>query len=568
MKPKKKGKAVLITLCVLLVLGAAGVGGWYFLQQRDSAPVDVFPFDYLGMTEYWGDEMESYGPVTTDRIQTVFLSGTQTVTEILVGEGDTVQKGDVLMTFDTTLTDIALERERLELEKVKLKLSQAQDELKTINAMKPMVIPADTPQETTPVNKGTALGSSYQISTDKTYDGSRQETALILWLAEGATLDDALLEQVRATAESYQETNTPAPTEPPVEETTEPTVEESTEPTEETTEPPATEETEAPTTEPSVDLYVDHFFMVVKTTQGDFSLTDTTTYQGLEVTKDPESGKFSFRFFDGYHTPDHMKPADDTPAPSVPQIDYGSGYTSAEIAQMRAQQEKTIRDLNFQAKMAESNYQLKVKEAQSGNIVAEIDGVVVSLLEEEEAKESGQPMIKVSGGGGFYVKGTVGELDKELLQSGQSVTINDWYTGMTYEGSVLSVGDFPDSEGYWSGMGNPNVSYYPFTVFVDETADLQEGSYVSILYGTSGAQQGIYLENPFLRTEQGVSYVYVAGADGRLEKRYVTTGKSLWGSYTQILDGLTAEDYLAFPYGKNVKEGAPTQQSDLSVLYS
>ena len=56
-------------------------------------------------------------------------------------------------------------------------------------------------------------------------------------------------------------------------------------------------------------------------------------------------------------------------------------------------------------------------------------------------------------------------------------------------------------------------------------------------------------------------------ADGLLEKRYVVTGKSLWGSYTEILSGLTPEDLIAFPYGKHVKVGAPAVESDLSTLY-
>ena len=81
-------------------------------------------------------------------------------------------------------------------------------------------------------------------------------------------------------------------------------------------------------------------------------------------------------------------------------------------------------------------------------------------------------------------------------------------------------------------------------------------------------ESGIYLENPFLRTEQGKSYVYLRGEDGLLEKRYVTTGRSLWGNYTEILDGLTAEDFVAFPYGKHVKAGAQTLESDISALYS
>ena len=102
---------------------------------------------------------------------------------------------------------------------------------------------------------------------------------------------------------------------------------------------------------------------------------------------------------------------------------------------------------------------------------------------------------------------------------------------------------------------------------MDESADLQPGSYVSIMFSPGSSEQGVYLENPFLRTEGGRSYVYLRGEDGRLEKRYVTTGKSLWGSYTEILDGITAEDFIAFPYGKNVKEGAQTVEADIQALY-
>ena len=87
------------------------------------------------------------------------------------------------------------------------------------------------------------------------------------------------------------------------------------------------------------------------------------------------------------------------------------------------------------------------------------------------------------------------------------------------------------------------------------------------MHGSTG-ENGIYLENPFLRSEGGQHYVYLKGSDGKLEKRYVRVGKSLWGSYTQILSGVTAEDHLAFPYGKNVREGAPVkEESDLSILY-
>ena len=84
MKPKSKAKKVLLILLAVVIVAGAGFGGWYFTQNRSKEPVNVYPFSYIGMTEYWGDNQESYGPVTTDRIQTVFVSETQTVTQIHV----------------------------------------------------------------------------------------------------------------------------------------------------------------------------------------------------------------------------------------------------------------------------------------------------------------------------------------------------------------------------------------------------------------------------------------------------------------------------------------------------
>ena len=90
MKRKSKGKKVLITVICLVLVAAIGAGTWFVAGNKGGEPVDVFPFMYVGMTEYWGDSQESYGPVTTDRVQTVFLTDTLTVTEIFVQPGDTV----------------------------------------------------------------------------------------------------------------------------------------------------------------------------------------------------------------------------------------------------------------------------------------------------------------------------------------------------------------------------------------------------------------------------------------------------------------------------------------------
>ena len=294
---------------------------------------------------------------------------------------------------------------------------------------------------------------------------------------------------------------------------------------------------------------------------------DRRVWQCLKVTKNGQ--RYSFRFADTLIMDYSMQSLaeDDSDAAEDPDVDFGSGYTATQIAQMRSDKQKEIKDLDLKIKMADAEYKIMLREVGDGKIYAENDGKVVSLLTQEEARESQQPILKVSGGGGFYVEGFISELEKDKMMPGQEVTVNDWNTGMTYTGTVKSIGDFPTQNGYYNGSGNPNASYYPFQVFVDESADLQSGSYVSVQYSSAASENGIYLENPFLRTEKGRSYVLVMGADGKLEQRWVTTGKSLWGSYTEILEGLSAEDRIAFPYGKNVKPGVAAQEGDMSNLY-
>jgi len=552
MKRKLKWRRIWISAVAVIAAAAIGIGVWLGVGRGSREPVFVYPFSYVGMTEYWGDSRESYGPVTTDRIQTVFVSETQTITEILVAPGDTVQKGDLLLRFDTTLTDLQLERERLGVERLKLQLEDAEDQLAVIGSMVPMVVPQPDP-EAEEENLGAALKEPWQISDRKEFDGSSMEKALICWAGSQTEIGSELLEAVRQQAQTLQNANaaeqqTPAPQTAPG-----------------TEDPAVTDVPEVTPSEPPVEAEtVRSFYMIIKVTDQDRALGEKTVWQGLHVTQD-ETGGWSFRFFDAAGMEDYTV-ADDG-GQEAPEIDFGSGFTAAEIAEMRAEQEKVIRDLEFDIRMAEAEYRIMLAEMEDGCVYADIDGEVVSVLPEEEAKAMMQPILKVSGGGGFYVEATVGELEREDVQPGMEVTVNDWNTGMVYTGIVESVSGFPAGDGYFSGMGNPNSSWYPMRVFVDESADLQAGSYVSVMYDVGTSSHGVYLENPFLREENGRSYVMVQSGDGTLEQRFVTTGKSLWGSYTEILEGLGEEDFIAFPYGKHVKPGAPVVEGDYSDLY-
>ena len=530
----RRHKTAIIILAVLVLAAAIGCGAWYYFGHTNAQPVYVYPFHFIGMTEYWGDSQESYGPVSTDKLQAIYLTDTQTVVGIAVEAGDPVKKGDLLLTFDTTLSDLALERKRLEVEKLKLQLEEAQTELKRIRNMKPMVV-YEVDVDITDSFEGRSIKGSYEIYAGLKNDGSSTARPLALWLSGSASFGPEMMDALLDKAVYYQTQNLKNTL------TADP----------ETGEYPAVE-----------DVSVSSYYVVIRVTDGNRQYAEKTTFTGLRVYVSDRS----IRFF----TPKTGDPfmegsVDDEPA--GPLIEYNSGYTAAQLSQMRSDQEKKIRDLEFSVKMADAEYKIMQLEVQDGNIYAQIDGEVVSVLTEEEAKLTQQPIVKVSGGGGFYVEGYISELEKDNMVIGQEVTVNDWNTGMTYTGQIASIGDFPSQDSNFYGMGNPNASYYPFQVFVGEEADLQAGRYVSVMYSSAQGGHGVYLENPFLRTENGRTYVLVLGADGKLEQRFVTTGKSLWGSYTEILSGVSPEDLIAFPYGKNVRPGVNAVQGDLSNLY-
>ena len=54
--------------------------------------------------------------------------------------------------------------------------------------------------------------------------------------------------------------------------------------------------------------------------------------------------------------------------------------------------------------------------------------------------------------------------------------------------------------------------------------------------------------------------MYIVGENGKLKKQYIRTGGNSYG-YIEIKEGLSNDDKIAFPYGKNVKEGAAVKHS-------
>ena len=67
------------------VLAAAVIAGALLiprlLPKKEAA---VYSVAMVGYTDFYSGSSESYGLVTTDKVQPLYLSGTQTITELLV----------------------------------------------------------------------------------------------------------------------------------------------------------------------------------------------------------------------------------------------------------------------------------------------------------------------------------------------------------------------------------------------------------------------------------------------------------------------------------------------------
>lgn len=534
----KKSKLLIWIPIVAVILIGALAAGYFLMPEPEKETVYVYPVNgMIGMTGYFPSSSESYGMVTTDRVQTVFLSQTQTVKEILVTDGQQVKKGDVLFTYDTTLSELALERAELGIMQQKLELDRMYEQLRVINCYVPISThpveptePKEPPKIVIDMEKGYNFYAGDGTTSDPYLCWLRGDTLPdVAWAKALLGEDDGPIYIVfQHTADDKEEGEVTdlcgimfgyvleEPEEPLASEPTAPAPSE-----------PAAPSAPSDPTEPTV----------------------------------PEIRKvFRLSFFDP-NTLDPGEPPDDG-------IDWNSGFYWYEIAEMRDAQEELIKQQEFAIKMAESELSIMRKEADNGEVTADFDGIVTNVLDPEMSALMREPLMKISGGGGYYVEGTVSELDLATIQIGMNVTVTSWDTWQTYNGVISSIGDYPQENGnHYSEYGN-NVSYYPYKVFIDASADLADGYYVSMVLEQPEIQgTGLYVETPFILNEGGKSYVYVRNASGLLEKRSVQTGANLWGSYVEIRGGIDENAFIAFPYGRAVQDGAPTAQGDYSTLY-
>ena len=126
-----KSKKILAGVLTAVIAVGAVSGIVLGVRAANRQPVMVVSAGELNYGGGWYSS-EMQGMITSDVSQDVYLTDTQTVSEVMVKEGDTVQEGDVLLTYDTAMTSLNLEREKLNRQQIDLKVQVAQENLKKL----------------------------------------------------------------------------------------------------------------------------------------------------------------------------------------------------------------------------------------------------------------------------------------------------------------------------------------------------------------------------------------------------------------------------------------------------
>lgn len=245
----------------------------------------------------------------------------------------------------------------------------------------------------------------------------------------------------------------------------------------------------------------------------------------------------------------------------------------------------TIQIQSTQVDLKEAELNVKTKEAEvakSENILANATVVSPVTGRVQSISESGTdnygnslPYITIQQSGSYRIKGTLGELQRGGIMEGSCMKIiSRTDESVSWTGTVTLV-DYEnptqgnDNSYYYYGSSSDEMtsaSKYPFYVELDSTDGLILGQHVYMELDTEeGETSGPSISSAFICFEEdGSTYVW-AEKRGKLEKRTVTVGEynGMLDTY-EILEGLTEEDYIAFPDEEICTVGASTTHDQIA----
>lgn len=535
-------KAAIAVSCAAVVAGGT-FGGYKYNEKRkkNKTIADVFPVSYVA-DQFWGDDLQLEGTIRSGDVQKVMQNESMLVSEILVEEGDEVTKGTPLVKYDMTLLELDVRQKKNNLAVAEDNINQANKEITRLKNLKPSesIPPMPEPTEPPPpvVPEKPQIPVVMQIvDISSAVSGSGAQNDPYVFNCVGETLVSAAFLNFMAEnglcADFY--------------------------------------------------VYADNTLIYMWSVKGanlapertgDWVVGTNVETDGMgNVFVDYSSGCIgSFRAFAVSEEEDNNENYYNYSDYESLQYEYeqsfiknGSDdyiYSKAEIAKMIADKQSELKKLELDKKSADIAYRQALAKQEDGQELSLIDGVVTSVNDGSGEEETDPALVVVQGSSGVSVNVMIGELNLDKISVGSIVSVNSYETGAYAEAEVTSI-DMTPVEDYLSWNDNPNSSTYTFNANITgDTEGFNVGNWVGVSIMETETSDGFYIPLHFTREENGQYYVMKAGKNDLLEKQYIKTGKTVYGSEIEIKGGLSQDDKICFPYGKNIKEGIKTRETD------
>lgn len=579
MKPSIKKGIIITSICAFTLVGIK-----FYLNSTNK--IDVNSVSTLN-TGYWDNPSTSTGFVSNSDTQSVLYDASKTITQVFVQEGQQVNAGDPLLSYDLTTLQSAVDTSQLDVEKAQNAITLAEHELKKLLNTTPIPDVVEEPeiQDHTPAPlpgvpaKDGNVFYPYVLSLSQ---AEKNFTAYKIYYAsttseapeKGPHEEASLWKEERETKESnntcwywieytYTDGSTNAYDPKDVVEY-------------------YSDKQQIPNKEiflagTKQNPYVFKLSENQGFVYGKLFLDNANLNQYLRFdvyTNDGEidsswlvrcdkfTTKQSMNEGDMYsvisHTKEEQKYVEVEQKPSQ---DISSGYTEIELAKAIRNKKQELKTLDLDLRKAKLSLSENKALLNDGIVRAKRSGIVRNIKDLSNPIQDGSAFLEVATGQGTYIKGSISELMLNQIKVGDTISAYCWTSGETFDAKIQSIDTVPSSNSNYNGSGNPNVSYYGFEAYAKDASKIQAGEYLELTFNlSSDTTSSIWLSKAYVKQE-GNKYYVLKDVHGKLKKQYVTVGKIVWGDTMEIKDGLSDTDYIAFAYSKNAKEGVKTQKS-------
>ena len=657
-------KKIIIGVLIAALIAGGTVGGAVYYRKSHQSEVSVVSVDSLA-SQYYTDDTSLEGNIATSAVQNVSIDKDMIVQDIYVSKGDTVKKGDKLVSFDMTLVQMELKIAKLKQEQQEQNLAKAQKRLTSLQNGGPV---EESDADKGALDTGTTSDTDTESTGDNLASAGGSLNGIYLAAVVNPILAAAIPEETALSedfTDTQQETVSEENAGAEVDFNSDDTDSDNSEPTPtpEATETPGATEVPDITLTPGAELtptpgadqsqgdFVDDIKIIdLEPNQNKDKLMDgesqfvkvlddeTEPIAGTGTKDDPfvflcdssdgyviakgsflnkmaqfnedgtrDAGKNGYWYRLEFHQDNQVADFQnrkescigyylidgnllDKRVENDSEIEYtldgashdeeefpddpggdgdGGDAGSASITRDEAIkiQKSKIQSLTLDIRESKLNIRKLEKKVQRETVYSKLDGVIAKVGDSITSSSDGDTFMTVKSKEGYYVRGTVSELMLDQIQEGTELKCST--SNGEFDAKVSYVSDYPvssDSSSY--GSGNPNASYYEYTATIEDSSiKVSDDDWLTVMLAGNVVSNGIVLDKSFVRTENGISYVY-KDDNGTLKKQILKVGGNVNSGYSVLITGgITREDKIAFPYGDDVAEGAKTKEVSSDEMY-